>query len=133
MLLPEESNGIVVAYNYIESLDNPANKAFVAAWDKAQHRPPTIYASQGYDAALAIGAALKGVAGKLDDLNALRAAMLKADFQSTRGAFKFGSNQHPIQDWWALKAEKTDGKLVIKTKGKVFSDHGDAYADGCKL
>ena len=29
VLLPEESNGIVVAYNYIESLDNPANKEFL--------------------------------------------------------------------------------------------------------
>lgn len=29
VLLPEESDGIVVAYNYIESLDNPANKEFL--------------------------------------------------------------------------------------------------------
>ena len=38
--------------------------------------------------------------------------MLKADFQSVRGNFKFGPNQHPVQDWYALKVEKdADGTL----------------------
>ena len=130
----EAALGVNVTSHWNSDFDNPANKTFVAAWDKAYHRPPTSYASQGYDTALAIGAALKGVAGKLDDVEAFRQAMLKADFQSTRGAFKFGPNQHPIQDWWALKAEKTsDGKLVLNTKSKILSDHGDAYAKDCKF
>src|SRR5262249_44677693 len=49
--------------------DNPANKAFVAAWDKkyGADRLPTYYAAQGYDSALAIGAALKAVNGDLKD------------------------------------------------------------------
>jgi urea transport system substrate-binding protein len=29
VLTPEESNGVIVAYNYIESLDNPVNKDFL--------------------------------------------------------------------------------------------------------
>ena len=62
--------------------------------------------SQGYDTALAIGAALKGAGGKVDDTEAFRAAMLKADFQSVRGNFKFGPNQHPVQDWYSLRVEK---------------------------
>jgi branched-chain amino acid transport system substrate-binding protein len=32
--------------------------------------------------------------------------MVKANFESVRGPFKFGPNQHPIQDWWAAKVEK---------------------------
>lgn len=123
-----------VTSHWNSDFDNPANKAFMAAWDKTYQRPATYYASQGYDTALAIGAALKGTGGKVDDVNAFRQAMLKADFQSTRGAFKFGPNQHPVQDWWALKAEKTaDGKLALNTKGKILSDHGDAYAKDCKF
>jgi len=126
--------GVNVSSHWNSDFDNPANKAFMAAWDKAYHRPATYYSSQGYDTALAIGAALKGVAGKLDDIGAFRKAMLKADFQSTRGAFRFGPNQHPVQDWWALRAEKDgNGKLVLRTKSKIFSDHGDAYATDCKL
>jgi branched-chain amino acid transport system substrate-binding protein len=130
----EAALGVNVTSHWNSDFDNPANKVFVAAWDKAYHRPITSYASQGYDTALAIGAALKGAAGKVDDVEAFRQAMLKADFQSTRGAFKFGPNQHPVQDWWAVKAEKSpDGKLALNTKTKVLSSHSDAYAKDCKF
>jgi branched-chain amino acid transport system substrate-binding protein len=133
-VVSEAALGVNITSHWNSDFDNPANKAFMAAWDKTHHRPATYYASQGYDTALAIGAALKGVAGKLDDLGAFRQAMLKADFQSTRGGFKFGPNQHPVQDWWALKAEKgSDGKLALNTKKKILSNHGDAYAKDCKL
>jgi branched-chain amino acid transport system substrate-binding protein len=126
--------GVNVTSHWNSDFDNLANKAFMAAWQRAYRRPATYYSSQGYDTALAIGAALKGVAGRLDDIGAFRKAMLKADFRSTRGAFSFGPNQHPVQDWWALKVERgSDGKLVLRTKGKIFSDHDDAYAKDCKL
>src|SRR3984957_10237378 len=68
--------GANVTSHWNADFDNPASKAFIAAWDKAYHRPATYYASQGYDTALAIGAALKGVAGNLDDVEAFRKAML---------------------------------------------------------
>ncbi len=116
--------------------DNAANKKFMDAWTKkyGPDRLPTFYAGQGYDAALAIGAALKGVNGDLKDTEKFRQAMLKADFESTRGKFKYGPNQHPVQDWVATKVEKApDGKVVIKTGAKVFTDKGDVYSKDCKL
>lgn len=126
--------GLNVAAHWNTDFDNPANKKFMAAWMKAYNRTPTYYASQGYDAALAIGAALKATNGNVADADAFRDAMRKADFQSVRGAFKFGPNQHPIQNWYALKVEKgVDGKPVLKTVGDVFKDHGDAYSAECKL
>ncbi len=114
--------------------DNPANKAFVDAWTKKYNRAPTYYASQGFDTALAIGAALKAVKGDISDPEKFRQAMLKADFPAVRGKFKFGPNQHPIQDWVATEVVKdAAGNVVIKTVGKVFSDQGDAYSKDCKL
>jgi branched-chain amino acid transport system substrate-binding protein len=115
--------------------DNPANKKFMDAWmKKYPGRLPTYYASQAYDTALAIGAALKGVNGDLKDTEKFRQAMLKADFQAVRGAFKFGPNQHPIQDWVATRVEKgAEGTPVIKTIGKVFTDKGDVFSKDCKL
>ncbi len=51
-----------------------------------------------------------------------------------RGNFKFDKNQHPIQDWYALKAEKSpSGEFVLKTGTKVLSNHGDIYAKDCKM
>jgi branched-chain amino acid transport system substrate-binding protein len=128
--------GVNVSSHWNADFDNEANKQFLAAWQKkyGADRLPSFYASQGYDTALAIGAALKGVKGDLSDTDAFRTAMLKADFHSVRGAFKFGNNQHPIQDWYAMRVEKgPDGKPVIKTIGKVLSNHVDAYAKDCKL
>jgi branched-chain amino acid transport system substrate-binding protein len=116
--------------------DNPANKAFVAAWEKkfGADRLPTYYAAQGFDTAMAIGAALKAVNGDLKDTEKFRQAMLKADFNSVRGGFKFGTNQHPIQDWYSTEVVKdAGGKLVIKTTGKIMSNLVDAYAKDCKF
>jgi len=125
--------GVNVTSHWNSDFDNPANKKFMEAWTKAYNRVPTYYASQGYDTALAIASALKATGGKTD-VPALRTALAKADFQSVRGAFKFGKNQHPVQDWYALKVEKgADGAPVLKTVGKVLSNHSDVYAKDCKL
>lgn len=130
----ESALGLSVTAHWNSDFDNAANKKFMEAWTKAYNRAPTYYASQGYDAALAIASALKATGGKTD-VPALRTAMAKADFQSVRGAFKFGPNQHPVQDWYALKVDKgADGAPILKTTGtKVLSNHGDVYAKDCKL
>jgi branched-chain amino acid transport system substrate-binding protein len=129
----DSAEGLNVTAHWNSDFDNPANKAFMAAWTKAYNRPATYYASQGYDTGLAIAAALKATGGKVD-VDALREAMRKAEFQSVRGKFRFGPNQHPIQDWFALKAERgADGKLALVTKSTVLKDYGDSYAAQCKM
>ena len=100
--------GVNVSSHWNSDFDNPANKTFVAAFTKKYNRGPTSYAAQAYDTALAIASALKQTGGKVDDADAFRKAMLKADFKLTRGKFKFANNQHPIQDWYALKVVKDD-------------------------
>ena len=130
----EAAVGVNVSAQWNSDFDNASNKAFVDAWMKKYNRPITYYASQGYDTALAIGAALKATGGKVDDAKAFRTAMLKADFAAVRGNFKFGKNQHPIQDWYSMKVVKgADGAPTIKTVGKISSDTGDFYAKDCKL
>ena len=65
---------------------------------------------------------------------AFRKALLTSEIPTVRGKFKFGANQHPVQDWYALTAEKgADGKMVLKTEKKVLTDHGDVYASECKM
>ena len=129
----EAAIGIAGTTHWNTDLPNAENQAFVKGFVAKYNRQPTVYASQGYDAAKLIGAALKATGGKLDD-DAFRAAMLKADVKLTRGAFKFNNNQHPIQDWYEVKAVKgADGKVALETVGKVLEAHKDAYAQDCKL
>lgn len=114
--------------------DNPANKKFVETFRAKYNRVPTFYASQGYDTAKLFASALKATNGDVSKSDAFRQALRKADFVSVRGAFKFGPNQHPVQDWYATRVEKdASGALAIKTVGKILTGRGDAYAQDCKL
>lgn len=125
--------GCINGSQWTHDLDNAANKQFVEAFRAKYGRTPTLYASQGYDAARLIGSALKAVNGDLSDMAAFQAAVKKADFESVRGDFKFGNNNHPIQDFYVREVvKKADGKTTNKTLKKVFSDHVDVYADLCK-
>ena len=125
--------GIAATAHWNTDFKNPESQTFVKGFMAKYNRVPTVYASQGYDTAKLIGAALKATGGKLDE-DAFRAGMLKADVKLTRGAFKFNNNQHPIQDWYEVKAVKgADGKVALETGGKVLENHKDAYAQDCKL
>jgi branched-chain amino acid transport system substrate-binding protein len=120
--------------NWAPNLDNPQNKAFVAAYEKEYGAVPGSYAFQAYDAAQLIDSAVTAVKGNLADKDAVRAALKKADFQSLRGNFKFGHNHYPIQDFYLVKAAKRqDGKFQTEIAQKVFTDYEDVYAKDCPM
>jgi len=130
----QAAQGVNITSQWNADFDNPASRAFVAAFETKYKRVPDSYASQGYDTARLLASALKAVHGDLSNSDSLRQALLKADFVSVRGAFRFARNQHPIQDLYALRAMKdASGALDIKTIGKVLSDHTDAYGAACNL
>jgi branched-chain amino acid transport system substrate-binding protein len=130
----DAATGIDVSGAWNSDFDNPVSRRFVDGFTKAYGRLPTMYAAQGYDTAIAIGSALKAVGGNVADTEGFRAAMLKADFKLTRESFKFGRNQHPVQDWYSMKVDRgADGKPVLKTQGKILNDYGDPFAAACKL
>jgi branched-chain amino acid transport system substrate-binding protein len=120
--------------NWAPDLDTPQNKQFVAAYEKDYNAVPGSYAFQAYDAAQLIDSALKATKGSTVDKNALRAAMMKADFKSLRGAFKFNTNHYPIQDFYLVKvAKRPDGKFETEIAQKVFTDYADPHAKDCKM
>lgn len=127
--------GIHSTSHWNHDFDNAATKKFLTGFAETYQREPTVYASQGYDTAKLIASALKATGGKvLEDKDAFRAALRKADFESVRGPFRFNNNQHPINDWVGRIVEKTaDGKLVNKTTGVVARELKDDYAAQCPL
>ncbi len=125
--------GVKNGSQWTHDLDNKANAQFVAAYQKAYGRMPTLYASQGYDTARLIGSALKTIKGDLSDLGAFKAAVKHADFDSVRGNFSFGTNQHPVQDLYIREVIQTEGSYTNRTVKKVFSNHIDAYAAECSM
>ena len=126
--------GMRNASQWGHDMDNPQNKRFVADFLKTHGRMPSLYASQGYDAAMLIDSAVRGVNGKLEDKAAVTKALKAANFKSVRGDFKFNNNHYPIQDYYARVIEKNkEGRVTNRTLEKVLTDHGDVYAQACKM
>ena len=123
--------GVINTAEWSPDMDNAANQAFVAGFQEAYGRLPSVYAAQAFDAANLILSAL--ATADINDLDAFRAAMRAADFDSVRGAFRFGNNQHPIQNYYAREVVSVDGVLTNRLVGTAFEDHQDVYAAQCAM
>jgi branched-chain amino acid transport system substrate-binding protein len=125
--------GVMNSSQWNKDIDNPANKRFVADFQNAYGRLPSLYASQGYDTARLIASAIKAVGGDMSKKDAFREALQKADFESVRGSFKFGPNHHPIQDIYIREVVEEGGVLTNRIVTKAFTNHSDAYVSECKM
>jgi branched-chain amino acid transport system substrate-binding protein len=127
--------GLFNTAHWSPDFTNAANQKFVAEFRKEYKRTPTLYASQGYDDAQLIDATIRATKGNLSDKDALRRAMRTAKFDSVRGAFKFNTNQYPIQNYY-VRTVGSDGNggLINKSFNEpILRDHGDAYVQACKM
>ena len=123
--------GVRNTSQWSKDTDNAANAAFVPAFEEAYGRLPSVYASQGYDTANLILSALETASP--DDPDAFREALRAADFESVRGDFEFGPNQHPIQDVYVREVVEEDGVMTNATVGVALEDRGDAYGEECTM
>ncbi|WP_299503169.1 ABC transporter substrate-binding protein [uncultured Roseobacter sp.] len=121
--------GVKNTSQWNKDLDNAANKAFVEAFQAEYGRLPSLYASQGFDTAnLLLSAMAKA---DVSDTDAFRAALADAEFDSVRGDFKFGSNQHPVQNFYVREVIKEGDVFTNKIISASLTDHADAYASEC--
>ncbi len=128
------AEGVNVVSGWNPQSDNPANQAFVKAFTEKYNRAPTMYAAQGYDTARLIGSALKATNGDIKNAEAFRSALRDARFDSVRGDFRFGSNQHAVIDWHLLKVQAgADGKLTEVPVKTIAKAQVDSYAAQCAL
>ncbi len=123
--------GVVNTSQWNKDIDNPTNAAFVESFQAEYGRLPSLYASQGFDTANLILSALDKA--EVSDADAFREALRAADFDSTRGDFKFGPNQHPIQTIYAREVIKEGDVFTNKIIGVALENHGDVYAVDCKI
>ena len=127
----EAALGVVNTSQWSKDIDNPTNAAFVESFQAEYGRLPSLYASQGFDAAnLLISALDKAEVG---DADAFRDALKAAEFDSTRGDFEFGDNHHPIQTIYAREVIKEGDIFTNKIIGIAFENHSDAYAPECEM
>ncbi|HLV27712.1 MAG TPA: ABC transporter substrate-binding protein [Burkholderiaceae bacterium] len=111
--------GAITSAPYAPNIDNPQNKAFVEAFEKAYKRPPSMYAAQSYDAANLIDSALQKVKGDLSDKQAFIAALKEADFQSVRGPFKFDANHFPDAAFYRVDVVAEGDGAALQASSRV--------------
>ncbi|MBO22922.1 MAG: ABC transporter substrate-binding protein [Rhodospirillaceae bacterium] len=115
-------------------LDNAVNKKFVADFRKKYGRYPSFYAAQSYDAIMFIKSGVEAMSGDIGNIDGMRAALKKADFDSIRGDFSFGNNHFPIQNFYERTVVKdADGNWTTAVGRAVLKDHQDPYASQCKM
>jgi len=126
--------GIFNSSQWGHDMENAANQKFVADFEKEYGRIPSMYASQGYDTARLMDAAVREVKGKVEDKAALRKALETVQFESVRGPWKFGTNHFPVQDYYSREVIKDDkGRITNKLGDKVFEKQVDAWAGECQM
>ncbi|MEJ8856940.1 ABC transporter substrate-binding protein [Variovorax robiniae] len=126
--------GMFNSSQWAADLPNEANQKFVADFEKTYGRIPTLYASQGYDAAMLLDGAVRDVKGKIEDKAAFRKALRAANFKSVRGNFKFNVNQYPIQNYYLrVVGRDKDGRITNRTMKTILADYHDPFASSCKM
>ena len=103
--------GTVTAHIYSADHDLPTNKAFVAAFEKANNMRPNFMAVGGYDGMHLIYEALKKTGGKTDG-DSLIAAIKGMAWESPRGPISIDPlTRDIVQNVYIRKVEKKNGQL----------------------
>jgi branched-chain amino acid transport system substrate-binding protein len=128
--------GLFDTSQWAYDLDNDANRKFVDEFQKEYKRIPTLYAEQGYTAALIIDQAVKDAKGKIEDAKAFRAALMKAPerAKTPRGQWKEAANGTPIQDYYVRALVKDrEGRIVNRKIATILTGHKDHWLSECSM
>ena len=123
------AEGIRTTLHYAANLDNAANGAFRAAYQKAFGKTADVFAVQGYDTGSLLIQAMDSVGGDTGATQDLIAAMEGATIaDSPRGAWSMSKAHNPIQDIY-LRQVKDSVNEVLGIAAKALQDP----ATGCKM
>jgi branched-chain amino acid transport system substrate-binding protein len=116
LLLPAQGDAAVGALaitHYVEDLEIPANRRFVAAYAKEYGENPLgYYPAKGYTIVQTLEEALKRTGGRTSPAERLIAAVRQVDFESPQGRYRFDPvRPYPIMDFYIVKVVKKAGKM----------------------
>jgi branched-chain amino acid transport system substrate-binding protein len=124
----DAADGLKTTLHYADDLDNPADKAFRAAYQKRYGAEPDVYAVQGYDAAALLVLGMDAAKGDVNAKDPLYAAIRGAKLNSPRGPMTMSAANNPIQNIY-LREVKNGKNAYVKIAAEALSDPGT----GCKM
>jgi len=125
----EAAIGVRASLHYIPTLDTPENKAFIKAFQAKYNAMPSEYAVQGYDAALALMAAVDN--GGVDRAT-LAAQLPRVSYVGPRGPLEIDpATNNIVQNIYIYDTVMENGVLTQKMIDTVPSVGDDAA--GCQM
>lgn len=115
---------IFTALHYAPDLDNPANRTFVSEYQRRHNEPPTCYALAAYDAAWVLDKAIGSLKGDFTPEALDKAIGEVGQVDSPRGAWEFGKNRSPVQEWY-LRQVRRDGDVLANVVVQDLVTLGD--------
>lgn len=105
----DEAIGIITALHYSQALDNPANQKFAKAFEAKAGKMASYYSEAAYTNARWIVEAAKLAGGKVEDRDAMLAALRKVRLtDSPRGPLSIDEYNSVIQNVYIRKVERKD-------------------------
>ena len=122
--------GLAGSTRYVATIDNPANKAFVAAWQSAYNALPDVFEGEKYQACKMLQAGIE--AAKSIDADKLRPALETASVDSIKGKVAMRACDHQaVQGGYIVKVVKKDGaKYPVPEIVATFP--GDQVTPACR-
>ena len=113
----KSANGFVTGVGYSPKLDNPANKKFVADFQKSYNKLPDLYGADSYGLLYFYKAAVEKA--KSTETDKVRTAMNDLSWQTPQGTKKMRAGDHQaMQDMFAVRVDNGEFNIV----GRVPSD-----------
>ena len=123
------AEGIVGSLHWADTLDTPANHAFVRDFKAATGRSADVFGVQGYDTGSLLIRAMDAVGGDATATAALIAAMEDVTMtDSPRGAWRMSKAHNPVQDFYLRRVEG-GRNAIIGMAHAALADPGT----GCRL
>jgi branched-chain amino acid transport system substrate-binding protein len=114
--------------HYADTLDNPANHRFRAAFKKATGQEADVYAVQGYDAGELILRGMTAVKGDTGARAEMIRAMATAEIDSPRGKLRFSKSHNPIHDIYLREVVNGENRVI-----RLAAKDQDDPAEGCSM
>ena len=110
----EAANGLIVGSPWFIGKDDPANHAFVSAFQAKYSRPPDQFAAQAFDTMGIVAAAIERAGGV--ENTKLQAALLQTKYDGVMGPFTFTDHRDPGSTAGVVVLQMQDGKFQIAPK-----------------
>lgn len=124
--------GSVTVDYWSPDIDTPANVKFVEDFKERYGRLPSNYAAAAYDLIPYLKAAVEQSGGDITDRDAVREALIRADYESVRGRYSLARNHFPIDNYRSLEiAPDANGAWSMRSDGLELAGLVDPYVDQC--